>query len=524
MSAEQVTINRGNYADLSKGDAEKQEIVINDEAPKKDMVNDKSPVYILIITILSVLSLCFVTWAIVFTVLWYRAEHKSHSNSGVINVPASDLISKNIYYNVIDMKGSHDTTVCDVLKPQNCSEVYALYPLYDRSTNVQVGSVSFYDIKQIDHNGNSIVREIATFQFTNPDYIPYVYYKVDFLSKSELAYYPAGYVLNTVSYSNDIGYGNVNVTLTLSGNERFLNFIYKKQQETSISTTNNVTYIYYDKTDFQGLNNTTYCVKGYSKCTIQAYNARLFDTSNKHIGHAFFYDILQESHDGLFFVKERATYTFTDHHYNSFVYDYAYISTTDNSVFPPGFKLDVKMFASTHNNANIVEVLEVFDTKRYISLKGCIFESCSKFAQPFPPPSLKHSVNVTYAYDAALTFFRDCGSTLYTGKTNCSSLITSFPLFYQNKTIAGDINSRAFLQYRDGYTYDTIYYDVFLFYNQKKFSFYAFLNSSGHYNIVLYPDYYILEQKSFVSSDPAYPGYWQLKILPNSQRSMLLAF
>lgn len=396
--------------------------------------------------------------------------------------------------------------------------------MYDASSNKYVGSVSFYDIKQIDHVGNSLAREIATFQFTDTSYIPYLAYKVNFLSKSALAFYPSGYVFNTVSYTNDISYGNVNVTLTVSGNRRLLNFVYKKQKESSISTSNNTTYIYYDKTDFQGLNRTNYCVNGYKNCTIEAYNARLFDISDNHIGYAFFYDILQLSKHGLLYVQERAVYQFIDKSYTDFVYDYAYISSSGDSVFPPGFKLDVKPFTSTHNDVNIVEVLEVYDTKRYITLKGCIFQSCSGFSTPFPPSSLQHSVNATFQYDSNYLFTRDCGATSYTGSTNCSYLISSLSLMYQNSSQAGDCNARGFYQYRDGNSYASIYFDIFLFNNEKRFSFSAFANTTGHVNAISFFNSYVVEQKSFASSDPFHPGYMRLIAFTNNKRDVLLAF
>lgn len=90
---DQVTTNpRGVYADLSTIDTEKQEITVTDDASINSNKrasstgngNDKSSTYMLILIVVVVLCVCVLTWAIVFTVLWYRADHNSKSNPVVV--------------------------------------------------------------------------------------------------------------------------------------------------------------------------------------------------------------------------------------------------------------------------------------------------------------------------------------------------------------------------------------------------------------------------------------------------------
>ncbi|CAE7572177.1 unnamed protein product, partial [Symbiodinium microadriaticum] len=124
--------------------------------------------------------------------------------------------------------------------------------------------------------------------------------------------------------------------------------------------------IWYDQTEF--ISWTAPCESGETGCTVEFYNAPLYNPNGTAVGNVQFFDILQNNNVSLW-VSEQATYQFTDGDYiKYFQYEYAYESSTGSSIWPDGYSVDVTSYSSA-GNVKVKEELEVMGSKRAIKLE-----------------------------------------------------------------------------------------------------------------------------------------------------------
>lgn len=370
------------------------------------------------------LSVIFLIWAIVMSVL-YGGSSKSNSSS-TITVDTSTIITQSIWYDKNDFVSWVEN--CNLTAADSgCLNEYYSAPLYN-SANKAVGEVSFFDNLQ-NYGTPLYVSEQATYTFTDPDYIGWFIYQYSFLSETGSSVWPDGYTYSETSY-NSASKQPVMEALVVEGTKRNVNITYDTATYVPQSTTNQLA-LTYDKTDWS---------KHYSAwdapcqtnatdgCTIEYYNAPLYDTNNTEVGNVQFYDILINSADGALWVTEYATYQFTDSDGEEvyFTYSYAFESNTGTSVWPPGFSIDVNAMTATNNQFTMDKAL-VWTEVRYVVLNYNTI--------PQAVASTTNQFNIRWNKNDFILSAAPCSST---AGSNCTLEYYNAPLYDASSNIIGN--------------------------------------------------------------------------------------
>ena len=228
-----------------------------------------------------------------------------------------------------------------------------------------------------------------------------------------------------------------------------------------------------------------------------------------------FYDLLIKNANGALWVTEWATYQFIDNDGKDvyFTYTYAFESDTGNSVWPPGYSIDVNAMAATNNRLTLDKLL-VWTTERYVVLNyNTVPQAVASTTNQFTISWNK------YDFKCSLT---PCSST---AGANCTLEYCNAPLYDASSNQIGESMFNAVVEYNRGVVYvqefatlqftDTAYIPWFSY-------MLGFMSSTGSSAWATGEEFQIYSYAS--SGTGQVLVYMDLKVASNGDRNVLINY